>query len=448
MLEIGCGDGGNIIPIAAANPGSRFMGIDLSGELIERGTRDIAALGLHNIELVACDVGNFSVSSQSFDYIVCHGVFSWVAPETQDAILGVIQRGLRPQGVALVSYNTFPGWEKRKIIREILRVGAQGSIDDSDQGRYEAAMNHLRVVAESNAAEYDNPQYIREAYARLCQSEPSYILEEYLGVHNTPLLFRDFARLVETKRLQYLSECKVVMMSPDGLSESIQITLQGLQHDRIAYEQELDIARNRSFRETLVCRSDIALERGLRSSAFKDLYLIALYTPVVRGGTPVAHTGVFREIATGRELQTPAGECSDVLALVASFKAQGARVADIFDRSRGLIEYSERDMISILVTLWRSGFIELLSEPVCGRVDSSDKPRAAPWLHQEIETRKCATSALHESYSLTGLEQSILQRCDGSVTVSQLIEQASRDGSREMLSHLVDSLEERGFFQL
>jgi len=366
MLEIGCGDGGNLIPIAAANPLSSFVGIDLSQELIERGKLDIASLGLQNIELVASDISSFPVEAGAFDYIVCHGVFSWVAFEVQEAILAVIQKALCPQGIALVSYNTFPGWEKRKVIRELLLEGSQNAANASDQARYDAAMSHLRALAESGDPQVEHAEYVREAYARLRLSEPSYIIQEYLGAHNTPLFFKDFARRVEGRGLQYLSECRVVMMSPNGLPESVQVRLESLQGDTVAYEQELDIARNRTFRETLLCRSDIHLQRGLRAATFKELHIVALYAPTQRGNTPISHTSLFREIASGREIQTPPGECSDVLALVASFKSQGAQITDIFDRSRGFLELSERELINIVVTLWRSGFVELLSECVCG----------------------------------------------------------------------------------
>ena len=51
VLEIGCAAGGNLIPMAAALPRSRFLGIDFSAVQVRVGTADVAALGLANVEL-------------------------------------------------------------------------------------------------------------------------------------------------------------------------------------------------------------------------------------------------------------------------------------------------------------------------------------------------------------------------------------------------------------
>ena len=51
LLELGCASGGNLIPMAADLPRSRFVGIDLAPAQIDAGNAVIAALGLDNVEL-------------------------------------------------------------------------------------------------------------------------------------------------------------------------------------------------------------------------------------------------------------------------------------------------------------------------------------------------------------------------------------------------------------
>src|SRR5262245_58637378 len=120
VLELGCGRGGNLIPMALALPDSRFLGIDLSARQIASGQEMVTALGLANIELRPFSILDVDESFGLFDYIICHGVYSWVPAEVQDKILAICARNLAPNGVAYVSYNTYPGWHQRGTVREML----------------------------------------------------------------------------------------------------------------------------------------------------------------------------------------------------------------------------------------------------------------------------------------------------------------------------------------
>ena len=125
VLDLGCSTGGNLIPLAATLPEGRFVGIDSSPRQIETGRATVAALGLTNIELKPLSILDVDDGFGQFDYIICHGVFSWVPPEVQDKILTVCQRNLAPQGVAYVSYNTYPGWHARAMVREMMGFHAR-----------------------------------------------------------------------------------------------------------------------------------------------------------------------------------------------------------------------------------------------------------------------------------------------------------------------------------
>ena len=83
VLELGCASADNLVPMAVAAPAARFVGIDLSARQIDEGRATIAALGLTNIELVAADIMAIDASFGTFDYIVAHGVYSWVPPDVR-----------------------------------------------------------------------------------------------------------------------------------------------------------------------------------------------------------------------------------------------------------------------------------------------------------------------------------------------------------------------------
>jgi SAM-dependent methyltransferase len=120
VLELGCGTGSNLLPMAQDLPDSRFVGIDLSARQIDMGQEVARALGLPNLELRAASIMDVDARFGEFDYILCHGVYSWVPPEVQDKVLAVCRQNLAPHGVAYVSYNTYPGWHIRGMIREMM----------------------------------------------------------------------------------------------------------------------------------------------------------------------------------------------------------------------------------------------------------------------------------------------------------------------------------------
>jgi len=109
VLELGCCTGANLIPMAYDLPGSEFVGIDLSRRQIDDGRRTIAALSLTNIDLRPGSILDVDESYGTFDYIIAHGVYSWVPAEVREKLLAVCKANLKPDGVAYVSYNTYPG---------------------------------------------------------------------------------------------------------------------------------------------------------------------------------------------------------------------------------------------------------------------------------------------------------------------------------------------------
>ena len=115
VLEIGCSDGGNLIPMACALPESRFVGLDLAAGPITEGKNAARDLKLDNLALHACDLREIDESWGEFDYILAHGLYSWVPPEVRERILSVCRERLSADGIAFISYNAYPGGHIRQI---------------------------------------------------------------------------------------------------------------------------------------------------------------------------------------------------------------------------------------------------------------------------------------------------------------------------------------------
>ena len=120
VLELGCGDGGNLIPMAVELPGSEFTGIDLAQPGIARGRAISEALGLKNISLRQMDLLAAGADLGQFDYILAHGLYSWVPAHVRDGVLRICRTNLAHDGVAYVSYNAYPGFHRREIFRGMM----------------------------------------------------------------------------------------------------------------------------------------------------------------------------------------------------------------------------------------------------------------------------------------------------------------------------------------
>ena len=121
ILELACNAGSNLLPLAASLPGAELVGVDLDAARVRVGQEVVDAAGLSRARLVPCSVTEVDESFGSFDYIIAHGLFSWVGPEVREAILRLIAARLSPRGLAFVSYNTYPGWAVRMMAGEMFR---------------------------------------------------------------------------------------------------------------------------------------------------------------------------------------------------------------------------------------------------------------------------------------------------------------------------------------
>jgi methyltransferase-like protein/protein-L-isoaspartate O-methyltransferase len=271
VLELGCSMGGNLIVMAHDHPGSRFLGIDASSRQIAEGWKTIDALGLKNIQLRHQDILEVGEDIGQFDYIVSHGVYSWVPPAVQTRMLEIVQRALAPNGVAYISYNTYPGWHIRGVVRDMMFY--RGTQFADPQAGLAQAKALVEFVAQSSQGS-DTPyqRLLQSELKHLGQMEDYYLQHEHLEEHNLPLYFHEFAHRLAVNGLQYLGDADFSTMVSTNFSPEVAKTLQGLgAHDIVQMEQYMDFVRCRYFRKTLVCRSSVRLNRTLTPSVVKDL---------------------------------------------------------------------------------------------------------------------------------------------------------------------------------
>lgn len=286
VLELGCGAGGNLTPMAHDFPDSRFVGIDNSPRAIADARAYASQLKLTNVEFREEDIceaakaisGATSTGAsttianstgaatgaapkdEQFDYVIAHGVYSWVPLDVRNALLDTIKRRLAPGGVAYVSYNTLPGWSVRGMFGELLRFHAAGAAADAP-AQVAAARQLLSWLPESlpgNANPYSTA--LQGEVRRLSKLDDGYLCHEFLETVNHPVLLRDFLGELSGRGLRYLGEAEYRTMTAADVPAAARQQIARLTADPLRREQYYDFCRWQTFRSTLICHTDEPLD--------------------------------------------------------------------------------------------------------------------------------------------------------------------------------------------
>ena len=287
VLELGCASGANLIPMAVSIPGAAFVGIDLSERQVEQGRETIQSLDLENIKLIAGSIDEIGPHHGMFDYIICHGVYSWVPQKTQDHILHVCSKNLAAGGVAFVSYNTYPGWFMRGMVRRMLKFHAGQFSDPATQlEQARALLDFLSQATSGSDAAYH--AFLSRELNILRQCPDAYVFHEHLEKVNEPLFFHEFIERAAAHGLRYLAEPHLWEMVPVNDPPHVAEVLGRLGTNIIHFEQYLDFLRNRTFRRTLLCHEHDVPDRDIGPERLHEFWASS---PLRRRGSGGAFTG-------------------------------------------------------------------------------------------------------------------------------------------------------------
>jgi SAM-dependent methyltransferase len=248
ILELGCAQGGNLIPLAWRWPACECVGIELSRVQAAAGAEFVTRLGLPNVRILHGDLAALPDDLGEFDYIIAHGVYSWVPPAVQQALLDACRRHLSPQGLAYVSFNVAAGWAPLAPLRAALRVRTDAALAAPARCRQALRVLDELAVEWTDAALQKEIAYLRSA-------SPSYLFHEYLAEFNEAIDFAAFAARLDRHALRYVGEAgprRAVVeledawgLSPEGMA--------GRWHEA---EAALDEALGTRFRRALIARAD------------------------------------------------------------------------------------------------------------------------------------------------------------------------------------------------
>lgn len=258
VLELGATYGGNIISQALFYPDATFVGIELSQEQVEKGNEVIANAGLTNVSLVQSDIASIGSEIGTFDYIIAHGVYSWVDDGVKDALLRLIDEHLAEDGIAYVSYNTYPGWHTMEEVRQLMMFSNR----DKAQFNHKEKVLHGKTIGSivgSQILKYDNLKERNSkflgALRSVMQKDEYYVGHDHLEPNNDPVYFYQFNDHLEAHNLAYLCDADLTLSMVRSFDADIADTLDKLAlNDHVAQEQYLDFMLDTTFRKSIICK--------------------------------------------------------------------------------------------------------------------------------------------------------------------------------------------------
>lgn len=268
-LELGCGQGFGLNLLAAANPTMQFWGIDFHPGQIANAQQLARVAGLANVSFDDLSFAQVLDLPEGriprCDVIALHGVLSWVSPENRALIVRILDRHLKPGGMVMASYNTFPAWAPLMPLRHFVKA-----CFDRSAGRPETrvidAFRLAKDLVGRDARALGGSAQVKALIEASLKGDPAYLIHEYMNDHFHPLYHADVARELEDARLTFAAS---TTLAHDLISLAAPQPLHGMieaETDPVWRETLLDYANNRRFRSDVFVRGPNRLSRNERQA--------------------------------------------------------------------------------------------------------------------------------------------------------------------------------------
>ena len=432
ILELGCAGGGNLMPIASQFPNASCIGIELSNLQSEDAKIALNFTGLKNIEIKHGSIADIKPELGQFDYIICHGVFSWVPEEVREAILRVSSQNLSDNGIAYISYNTMPGWYLRGMVRDMMLRHVEGIKDTAAKtAQARALLGFLVKSTESHTSPY--AAYLRAEAEFLDKQPDAYLFHDHLEEHNKAYFFQDFIRFASQYGLQFLGESTLSNMWTGNLSKETSQKLESIQ-DGVLSGHYMDCIVGRSFRETLLVRSGIPITRHLDQSRFNNIRFLGSFKE-----EPVAEVLSAKSESRNKEYKTKTGhiisapEGSSQLTIEALTNAfpgslsleqlSHAMQAGIPTNDKPSLPVDQNQLAATLMQWVLSGFIDFRFQEDRLVVKGANKPMVSSWARSQARASRFVTNLRHEMISVSEVDRQIIPLLDGTRDIDSIASQ-------------------------
>jgi SAM-dependent methyltransferase len=327
VLELGCGDGANLLPMAFYRRHAEFVGIDSSAHAMATAEQRRTELQLANLRFVCADLAGLTEIpgglGQRFDFIIMHGVYSWVPTALRSRLLVTCQKLLASGGLLYLNYNCKPGWNIRGMIRDFL-VGQTASVPGLAERTREARA--AASVMATSLAGVDHPygKLMGQEFEFVANGDPSYVAHEFLAADNQAFWRSEFLAHARDAGLKFVADADFNLSSgriAEGLSEKIL----GAGLSGRSLEDTVDLLSYRQLHSPVLTHADHDAS-AITPEELATLFIASPSRPI--GAEPQAPWRLLHP--TGFELEVNAMAMFEALSSLAEVWPKGRRLRDVF----------------------------------------------------------------------------------------------------------------------
>jgi SAM-dependent methyltransferase len=420
VLELGCGDGWNLIPMAEELSGSEFVGVDLDAARLAPGLSAKQQLGLGALELLVEDVANLGEKLGRFDYIVAHGVYSWTSEAVRAVFFEKVRSLLSDRGIAYVSANVYPGWHLIDSARNLALFHAHVKAPQAGEPFLKELRQVARFVADQMPRDTPPRALFSEQYRGL-SGMSDYILNFDQLTNASPDYFEPLVRRAERSGLRYVTDAILLGGQSVRLPPNARRGIAELTQDPILREQYADFCLLPSFRQ-LVLAAGAVKPAEFAPARLRDLYLISsLRLP---SGSDPSLFGKVEFHSSLLRLQVESPVVKTALAELQSAFPQAVAFRDLVERVAGRLRakaHPGNELETGLFDLVAAGAVQPRTRPVSVALEPGEKPRLSAGSRLQLATFGCATNRHHTIVNLPpGFDRETLLRLDGERTRAEI----------------------------
>lgn len=458
VLELGCGTGGSLLSFAYDLKDSEFIGIDLSEKQIEIGKQAVSEIGLKNLELRQADIMQINREDYGeFDYIIAHGIYSWVPDFVRDQILKICNEMLAEQGIAFVSYNALPGAHFGLMTRGMMMYHTRNL--ESANDKVNQSLSLLKFIADNASIDKNYKELLQSELKSLSERGFAGIFHDQLADFYHPVYFHEFVAHASSYNLQYVTEVEYFTLRDSNYPKEILQLFDQLGDDKIAVEQYLDFIKGRRFRQSLICRAELKVSNQPDPKFTREIRMASpVTTQTKKTDFSLGKHEIFSADGKGKiEIDHPLTKAA--LCYLGSIWVRSATFPEIVENAAKIlmqetgaeVEVSERDveiLTDVLFKIFCVGMLRFSTHEPQFTNEVSDKPFASDLARWQTDSSDSISTLLSTSIAIEdALGKELLRLCDGTRDHAQLVRDMSEfiksakfDSPTEVKNHILENM--------
>lgn len=407
VLELGGASGGNLIPFAASHPGATCKVIDIGPRQVAEGRARADAMGLANFTIDCASLTDLGAGIGHWDYVIAHGVYSWVSAPVREALLRLAGSVLAPGGVMYLSYNVLPGWRMAQPARDAIRALVPEHLDAQTRVRVARDLLALAQRRMVNADLY--VEQLKRTAAHLLERSDDFLFHDFMEHENEPFLFFEVMTAADRHGLSFLAEADLCTGFDENFGADFVADVRPRTGgEALPWEALFDVLSGRTFRQSLLVRAADAarIDRAIPPDRLDGLDLL-----VARGAGIAIEPGTLRASSPhGLHFSIPGDPAANLGRRLLAAAPGSLAVADAL---RGVAQIERARYLQTIVRLLTAGVLiataspmrtaRAAARPIASRIARADAAAGNPR----------TTNARHESILLEPEMLLLLPALDG-----------------------------------